>query len=103
MKHTRTITQTTGIPSKNYIKVLVWKYLKTLDCDTSRVNVKGIVFNDGYLDPECRTGILWRADKSMEPLIGFHQYLSEHDIKVKQYKYWGQIHSIWIACENGQF
>jgi hypothetical protein len=103
MKHTKRAINHNGIPSKNYMRLMVAYYLKSLDMDTTRVNHKAIVFSESYLDPDKSTGILWKADKSMEPLIGFHQYLTEHGIKVKQYKYWGRVHSIWIHCANDHF
>jgi hypothetical protein len=90
----------TGIPSKGYIRLLVVYYLKSINVDVSQIHFKAIVFSEQYLDPDKSTGILWKATKRMEPLIGLDQYLEEHGIKVKRAKYYGDIHSIWLCCES---
>jgi hypothetical protein len=101
MKTMKNIKQSTGYPSKKFIRHLLDQYISRLDAQYP-INEKCVVFSDGYLDEGRGAGILWKATKSMEPLIGLHEYLQEHGVKVKRYKYWGQVHSIWLACQNGQ-
>lgn len=91
-----------GFPYKKDIRHLVDKYNLALSRYDMEVNPKCVTFNESYSEKGKRAGILWKDTSQMMAMDGFHTYLMEHGIKIKAVKYWGQVHSIWFACDNAE-